>query len=67
LETIENGRSRLASPDEIDTHISNETAAIILCGHSLIPRIVAISDNQLVVNPGSVGLQAYDESNPSLT
>ena len=64
LETIANGHARLASPDEIEVRIGNESASIILCGHTHIPRVVAISDNQLVVNPGSVGLPAYDDVEP---
>ena len=34
-------------------------ATLVLCGHSHIPRVVS-SGGTLVVNPGSVGLQAYE-------
>ncbi|MBC8504778.1 MAG: metallophosphoesterase family protein [Anaerolineales bacterium] len=64
LEAISNGHSCLASLDEIKARIGDETAPIILCGHTHISRIVAVSDNQLVVNPGSVGLPAYDDIEP---
>lgn len=64
LETIENGCVRLASPDEINARIRDEAAPIILCGHTHIPRIVALPSNQLVINPGSVGLPAYDDVEP---
>jgi putative phosphoesterase len=64
LETIENGRARLASPDEIKARIGGEIAPIILCGHTHIPRMVALPSNQLVINPGSVGLPAYDDVEP---
>jgi putative phosphoesterase len=64
LETIENGHARLTSPDEIKARIGGETAPIILCGHTHIPRIVALPSNQLVINPGSVGLPAYDDVEP---
>jgi predicted phosphodiesterase len=37
---------------------------VILCGHSHVPRVVQLPDGRLVVNPGSVGLQAYDDGHP---
>ena len=36
-------------------------AALILCGHTHMPRSMRLDDGRLVVNPGSVGLQAYDD------
>lgn len=38
--------------------------ALILCGHTHLPRVMQLSDGRLVVNPGSVGLQAYDDGRP---
>jgi predicted phosphodiesterase len=38
--------------------------ALILCGHSHVPRVVRLLDGRLIVNPGSVGLQAYDDVHP---
>lgn len=40
------------------------TASLILCGHSHIPRVVRLRDGRTVVNPGSVGLQAYEDDHP---
>lgn len=37
---------------------------VILCGHTHVPRVTALADGRLVVNPGSVGLQAYDDAHP---
>ncbi|ANL66806.1 calcineurin-like phosphoesterase domain-containing protein [Rhizobium phaseoli] len=37
---------------------------LILCGHSHLPRAVRLSDGRLIVNPGSVGCPAYDDSLP---
>lgn len=37
--------------------------SIVVCGHSHISRIVE-TDNRLIVNPGSVGLPAYDDDLP---
>jgi predicted phosphodiesterase len=38
--------------------------AVILCGHSHVPRALQLDDGRLLVNPGSVGLQAYDDGRP---
>lgn len=38
--------------------------AVILCGHTHVPRVMRLADGRLVVNPGSVGLQAYDDMHP---
>jgi predicted phosphodiesterase len=37
---------------------------LILCGHTHVPRVMRLSDGRLVVNPGSVGLQAYSGDEP---
>jgi putative phosphoesterase len=37
---------------------------LILCGHSHISRTVWLEDGRLVVNPGSVGMPAYDHGLP---
>jgi len=34
---------------------------LILCGHTHVPRAMRLADGRLVVNPGSVGLQAFDD------
>jgi diadenosine tetraphosphatase ApaH/serine/threonine PP2A family protein phosphatase len=39
-------------------------ASLILCAHTHLPRVVRLSDGRLVVNPGSVGLPAYDGQKP---
>jgi predicted phosphodiesterase len=38
-------------------------ASLVLCGHSHVPRTVQCAGT-LIVNPGSVGLQAYDDVHP---
>ena len=37
---------------------------MILCGHTHLPRTARLDDGRLVVNPGSVGLQAYMDDLP---
>ncbi|HYW57019.1 MAG TPA: metallophosphoesterase family protein [Polaromonas sp.] len=45
-----------------------ERASLIICGHTHIPRVVGVTApsgaNITVVNPGSVGLPAYDDEHP---
>jgi len=35
--------------------------ALILCGHTHVPRALQLADGRLVVNPGSVGLPGFDD------
>lgn len=64
LETVEPGAVRLASMAEIGERLNGVSAPLVLCGHSHCPRAVRSAAGQLIVNPGSVGLQAYDDAHP---
>lgn len=64
LETAEHGRARLATPQEIQMRLGSVSAALIACGHTHVPRSVRTARGQLIVNPGSVGLPAYDDDHP---
>ncbi len=64
LETVEHGRVRLATRAEIAARLGETRAPVLLCGHTHVPRIVQGDDNVLIVNPGSVGLQAFDDNSP---
>jgi putative phosphoesterase len=37
---------------------------VLVCGHSHVPRTVWLPDGRLVVNPGSVGVPAYEDDLP---
>ena len=39
--------------------------SLVLCAHTHVPRVVRLRDGRLVVNPGSVGLPAYDGHKPA--
>lgn len=54
---------RLATPPEVRTRLGGLSAGLVLCGHSHVPRAVQCGST-LVVNPGSVGLPAYDDEHP---
>ena len=63
LEIVEKGEVRLAFPREIKRYLGDIDLQIILCGHSHIPRIINY-ENSVIINAGSVGLQAYDDNTP---
>ncbi|MEW6994625.1 hypothetical protein AADZ84_10215 [Colwelliaceae bacterium MEBiC 14330] len=49
----------LRSGEEIIRLLQGQKSSLICCGHTHITRAISLSTGQLVVYPGSVGLQAY--------
>jgi predicted phosphodiesterase len=64
MENIRDGEFVPASHAEIDARAAPCTASLILCGHTHIPRVASTSAAQTIVNPGSVGIQAYEGHHP---
>lgn len=64
LHTVENGGVRDATAAEIEERAGDSHAKLILCGHTHVPRVAALADGRVIANPGSVGLQAYDDDHP---
>lgn len=64
LENVESGFAQLRSDKEITALLNGQPADLILCGHTHTARVVHTSSNQLIVNPGSVGLPAYTDEMP---
>jgi putative phosphoesterase len=64
LEDVSNGCAQLRSDNAIIKLLEGQQSKLICCGHTHIPRAVTLSSGQLVVNPGSVGLQAYSDEEP---
>ena len=64
LETVEPDDFRAATQAEIDARLGDVDAALVACGHTHVPRVVRASSGRLIVNPGSVGLPAYDDIHP---
>ncbi|NAW85205.1 metallophosphoesterase family protein [Photobacterium halotolerans] len=64
LEEVSSGHPQVKADAEIVVHLKNIRSPIILCGHTHIPRCVRLSTGQTVINPGSVGLQAYADELP---
>ena len=64
LETVDERGVRPASVQEITSRAAGIAASLILCGHTHTPRSVRLGDGRLIVNPGSVGMPAYEDNRP---
>ena len=64
LHTVTSDGLRPATPDEITRRTGTNIQPLILCGHTHIPAMHRREDGGLIVNPGSVGLPAYDDIHP---
>lgn len=64
LENVEQGGPQLRSNKEISQLLGGQKSEIIFCGHTHIPRSVMLNAQQLIINPGSVGLPAYTDAKP---
>ena len=64
LETVTGNGLRQATPAEVEQRAGDTRAAVILCGHTHLARTVRLADGRLIVNPGSVGLPAYEDDRP---
>ncbi len=68
LETVEQGRLRPATAQEIETRLGADGDGrwqLMLCGHSHTARAVTSAEGTLILNPGSVGTPAYDSDWPT--
>jgi predicted phosphodiesterase len=45
--------------EELIKHTARIKERIILCGHSHVNRVIYLSNDKIILNPGSVGLPAY--------
>jgi putative phosphoesterase len=66
LDEVHQGEVRLASPEQIKLRLGGVGVPVVLCGHSHLPRTVLTAGGVCIVNPGSVGLPAYDDTRPCL-
>lgn len=63
---------RAATPTEVLERMGtgpHTAASLIICGHTHVPRVVSVTSPTgghfiTIVNPGSVGLPAYDDMHP---
>jgi len=64
LEDIKDETNILRDEKQILELIKDIKQKVILCGHSHTPRMIELSNGQIIINPGSVGLQAYSDDIP---
>ena len=64
LEDLIDGELRPTSLRSIEERTGSCDASLIFCGHSHIPRLAQLHSGQIIVNPGSVGIQAYEGHHP---
>jgi len=65
LEDISSGKAQLRDDKNILSVIDDITSKFVMCGNSCIPRCINLSSGQVVINPGSVGLQAFKSDYPN--
>jgi putative phosphoesterase len=64
LEEMSPDGSKLKKTEDILKLVNGISQNIIFCAHTHIPRVVYLPNNQIVINPGSVGLPAYEDDYP---
>lgn len=65
LEDVTRGFPIVKAEEAIQKELDGVGSPIILCGHTHISRVVQLSSGSLVINPGSVGVPAYDDDLPN--
>ena len=60
---LRNGKARKSERELLDM-LQSIDEPIVLCGHDHTPNTVRLSETNIIVNPGSVGLQAYTDDTP---
>lgn len=64
LEDVTEGRMVPARVAEVAARLGATAETLILCAHSHQPVIRQLPDGRVVVNPGSVGMPAYEDPTP---
>lgn len=64
LEDMTSGKPVLRDDKKILELLDDVESKFVFCGHSHTPRCINLSTSQIVINPGSVGLQAYESEVP---
>lgn len=62
LEDVASGTPQVRGEPELRRLLAGRQERVVCCGHSHLPRVVALRDGRLLCNPGSVGLPAYRQS-----
>lgn len=64
LATVTTGGIVAADEGTVGKRLQGWSCSLLLCGHTHLPRGLRLPGGTLVVNPGSVGLQAYVDDDP---
>jgi putative phosphoesterase len=64
IEDVTLGFPRVRAELDLERRLCGAKAALVVCGHTHIPRMVRLQNGTLIVNPGSVGLPAYSDELP---
>jgi len=62
MEEVHDGRLMPSGAATIERRLGEQSAPLLLCGHSHLPRIARLSSGAIIVNPGSVGCPAYHDA-----
>lgn len=64
LEDVTGGDAQLRDERTISELLGRIDQRVVVCGHTHTPRAITLGNGTLIVNPGSVGLPAYDDDLP---
>jgi len=64
IEDVENGGLVRGTAGMISKRLGAIEARVVLCGHSHRADLVRLANGSMVLNPGSVGSPAYDDTGP---
>lgn len=64
IEDVSNGFPMIKSKEHLTRLTKGIKEDIIVCGHSHLPNTVRINE-KIIINPGSVGIQAYVDNTPN--
>ncbi|MBV9754596.1 MAG: metallophosphoesterase family protein [Hyphomicrobiales bacterium] len=62
VDEVESGRLARGRLARIEKRLGSVEAKIVLCGHSHRADLVRLANGTMIVNPGSVGSPAYDDT-----
>lgn len=65
LEDVKTGVAEVRDSNEIKNLLNGNKSQLVLCGHTHTSRTFQTESQQLIVNPGSVGLPAYRDNMPT--
>src|SRR5438132_8961198 len=65
LEDVRHGFPIVRDDEAITADLLGIEQPVVVCGHTHVARVVRLRSGLMVVNPGSVGLPAYDDDQPN--